>query len=269
MMGSVSDLTQDPLGHWSSYPTPASFRRFIGPSGGSGRHALAISAMLLNLLFPVFLFDSMFVPEQLSPEVVATKRSQIVTILQGDWTDYLTRGISVGIADRDLDYLSLDEYLANITPSDRDYGLLGTRWAATWYAMLYAGLETQQLVFRIYNGIEESVQTQTGPRTKALRDLAEVAVSDFEEFYNLDILSPAGSVYYRDVLDSLKSLYHLDRYYSIFKDKLQLLTADVAEEQRQAQLKADSAQLRANRIAAAALVITAFGVILTFVFLLH
>lgn len=195
---------------------------------------LPMTTFILNLLFPSFFSATMVSVKALPPQVVNDKFKDVKTLVEDDgFTGYKTIQTTVNLLSPR--YATFEV----CPPGQRHYESPGVRWAVTWSMLSDQMIQGQQVMFRSYNSLIEKTHFESRQMARTLQFLARMAITDFEDFYEINVTSSLGSLYFRTWNDASRGLHRIDHDYAILRDKLSLLNAEVAEDQRRAQFWAN------------------------------
>ncbi len=109
---------------------------------------------------------------------------------------------------------SIDEFLSK-GEKQRDYRSLNVIWSPSWIALMYTMISAQELIFHNYT----QKLSSSNQEASTMADLMEEAIVDFEEYYDVEILTGWGRQYFKDIYDNIKELNSIDEYYRVLKEK--------------------------------------------------
>ena len=158
------------------------------------------------------------------------KTTETKKISSENYTGYFVRQTKVGLFNHEVTKESTEEYLRT-EEIEHDYGLFGLRWSIAWNFLLHPLVTSQELLFQQYHQSLSALTESGRSRTRRLKELTEQAISDFEEYYDVDILSHKFTLLKRE-FEIFKEINSVDSYYRALMEKLVLLNAQIADEQR-------------------------------------
>lgn len=137
------------------------------------------------------------------------------------WTaSYFAPGSSVFLLDSER-FGEAISGLHSLAEEDRDYSIASPRSIATWEALQYSMISAVECVFQDYLREVSSTEVQ-GSLIDRLSKLMAQALVDFEDYYNMEILSGAGKGEFRDEFEVQKKINLVTDSYILLKEKMAL-----------------------------------------------
>jgi hypothetical protein len=125
-----------------------------------------------------------------------------------------------------LDVYNMKDFYQNIINFEEG----GLKWAITWAILLGDMATTSATYFILYNNEIEKHLSKKKPRPKELKKITQKAISDFEFYYDIDIVNAR---IFRDIFENIKNTFKLNYYHKVLLDRLQLFSNfEIAEENK-------------------------------------
>jgi len=125
-----------------------------------------------------------------------------------------------------LDKCNMKDFYQNII----NFEECGLKWGISWSILLGDMATTSATYFILYNNEIEKHLSKKKPRPKELKKITQKAISDFEFYYDIDIVD---AKFFRETFENIKNTFKLNYYHKVLLDRLQLFSNfEIAEENK-------------------------------------
>ncbi|MFP3257121.1 MAG: hypothetical protein RXO36_04930 [Candidatus Nanopusillus acidilobi] len=125
-----------------------------------------------------------------------------------------------------LDICNMKDFYQNII----NFEECGLKWGIAWSILLGDMATTSATYFILYNNEIEKHLSKKKPRPKELKKITQKAISDFEFYYDIDIVN---AKFFRETFENIKNTFKLNYYHKVLQDRLQLFSNfEIAEENK-------------------------------------
>jgi hypothetical protein len=125
-----------------------------------------------------------------------------------------------------LDTFNMKDFYQNIINFEEG----GLKRAMAWLILLGDMVTTSATYFILYNNEIEEHLSKKKSSSKELRKITQKAISDFEFYYDIDIVNAR---LFRETFESIKNTFKLNYYHKVLLDRLQLFSNfEIAEENK-------------------------------------
>ena len=126
-----------------------------------------------------------------------------------------------------LDNCNMKDFYQNII----NFEECGLKWGIAWSILLGDMATTSATYFILYNNEIEEHLSKKKPRPKELKKITQKAISDFEFYYDIDIVD---AKFFRETFENIKDTFKLNYYHKVLLDRLQLFSNyEIAEENKE------------------------------------
>jgi|GEM_PF-1049634 len=126
-----------------------------------------------------------------------------------------------------LDLCNMKDFYQNII----NFKECGLKWGIAWSILLGDMATTSATYFILYNNEIEEHLSKKKPRPKELKKITQKAISDFEFYYDIDIVD---AKFFRETFENIKDTFKLNYYHKVLLDRLQLFSNyEIAEENKE------------------------------------
>ncbi len=167
-------------------------------------------------------------------DVFAGAISNILRPAGVDTTIYLAPYRSVSVTEgQTTDILTV----LSQRPEDRDYTLGGPYIVASWNCLIDSFVTSQSLIFLNYSRaitpLRLASRRHYRTSAKVLKEMTEQALIDFEEYYDIDIVTSEGKTHFMRQYELSKRINNMEYYFTTLKDKILMYGQfQIADEQR-------------------------------------
>ncbi len=197
--------------------------------------------LIRQLIDSIYSVDSNLVKDN---KVFAGRTHKITSPVGVDTPIYLAPYRTVSIVDN-----SKENIISELKqpPASRDYSKVYPFIVASWNYLLDSFVTSQSLIFTQYSqALTKSPNVgkfsrryhfrnrrTKGPRVKVLKEMTEQALDDFEEYYDMNIMTSEGKTCFTEQYELSKALNNVNYYFNTIKEKIHMYGQfQIAEEQR-------------------------------------